>query len=108
MNPYHYKISLRLRHPSMILAADVFIYLGDLAPVLGAIHASLRPGGIAAFTLETASGQPYRLTRGRRFAHDPAHAAGLARAARFAPALEEPVTLRFELGAAVAGAAVVL
>lgn len=92
----------------LILAADVFIYIGDLAPVLNAIHASLRPGGLAAFTLETASGRPYRLTRGRRFAHDPAHVAGLARAAGFTPMLEAPATLRFEVGEAVAGAAVVL
>jgi predicted TPR repeat methyltransferase len=92
----------------LIVAADVFIYLGDLAPVLTAMQASLRADGLAAFTLETASGQPYRLTPSRRFAHDPAHVVALARAAGFALVLQDPVTLRVEAGVAVAGAAFVL
>jgi predicted TPR repeat methyltransferase len=92
----------------LIVAADMFIYLGDLAPVLGAIHGSLRPGGLVAFSLETASGRPYRLTPTRRFAHDPTHVAGLAREAGFAAVLEEPIILRTEADAPVAGAAVVL
>jgi predicted TPR repeat methyltransferase len=92
----------------LIVAADVFIYVGDLAPALAAMHASLRPDGLAAFTLETAAGQPYRLTASRRFAHDPAHVAMLSDTTGFARALEEAVTLRIEADTPVAGTTLVL
>ncbi len=92
----------------LVVAADVFIYLGDLAPVIAAMHAGLRAGGVATFTLETTTGQPYRLMPHRRFAHDPAHVTTLARNAGFAVALEEPLTLRIEAGISVAGALLVL
>ncbi len=35
-----------------IIAADTLVYFGDLAPVIAAAAAALRPGGILAFTLE--------------------------------------------------------
>jgi predicted TPR repeat methyltransferase len=92
----------------LIVATDVFIYVGDPAPALAAMHASLRGEGLAAFTLETAAGQPWRLTANRRFAHDPARVAALARTAGFTLAREEAVALRIEAGAPVAGAAIVL
>lgn len=36
----------------LILAADVFIYVGALEAVFAAAHAALRPGGMLAFSLE--------------------------------------------------------
>jgi len=37
----------------MVVAADVVIYFGDLAPLLAAARHALRPGGILAFSVET-------------------------------------------------------
>jgi predicted TPR repeat methyltransferase len=37
---------------SLIVAADVFVYLGSLLPVLNAAGAVLQPGGLLAFTTE--------------------------------------------------------
>ena len=54
----------------LLLAADVFIYVGDLGPVLGATRGALCRGGAFAFTTETlADGDGYRLLRTRRYAH---------------------------------------
>src|SRR5690348_9789278 len=42
-------------HPQtwdVVLSADTLVYFGDLAEVLAATHAALRPGGRLAFTLE--------------------------------------------------------
>jgi hypothetical protein len=36
----------------LIAASDVFLYMGDLQPVLSAAHAFLAPEGLLAFTLE--------------------------------------------------------
>jgi SAM-dependent methyltransferase len=37
----------------LALAADVFVYVNDLAPVFAEVARVLRPGGILAFTVET-------------------------------------------------------
>ena len=36
----------------LVLAADVLVYLGDLAPVFAAVAATLTPGGFFAFTVQ--------------------------------------------------------
>jgi predicted TPR repeat methyltransferase len=41
------------RRYDLVIAADVFAYLHDLAPVMRAAADSLRPGGIVAFTVES-------------------------------------------------------
>lgn len=53
----------------LILAADVFVYLGDLAPVFAAARGALRPGGRFAFTTEACDGGEYQLQEVRRYAH---------------------------------------
>jgi predicted TPR repeat methyltransferase len=51
-----------------ILAADLLIYIGDLADLFAAATARLRPGGLFAFSIETQR-QRYVLRRTRRYAH---------------------------------------
>jgi predicted TPR repeat methyltransferase len=64
----------------LILAADVFIYVGDLRSVLTSIRNALRPGGLFAFTIEVWDGpEAYRLLPTRRYAQTPAYIATLAR-----------------------------
>jgi predicted TPR repeat methyltransferase len=67
----------------LIVAADVFVYLGDLAPVFAASGRVLRPTGRLAFTVEASESPGYHLQPTRRFVHhrdylrDTAAAAGL-------------------------------
>ncbi|MFC0384855.1 methyltransferase [Muricoccus vinaceus] len=92
----------------LVAAADVLNYLGDLAPALNAMAAALRPGGHAAFSIETGEGAPFVLGEGMRYRHDPAHVLALAEATRLRPLAREEVVLREERGAPVAGTLLVL
>jgi len=53
----------------LILAADVFIYIGELSDVFSAVLNALRPGGRFVFVVEAHDGQGYVLRPSRRFAH---------------------------------------
>jgi len=53
----------------LLVAADVLVYVGDLAPVLSAAAAALRPGGLFAFSVEEHSGAGFTLLPTRRYAH---------------------------------------
>jgi predicted TPR repeat methyltransferase len=53
----------------LIAAADVFCYLGDLHPVLAASNASLRAGGLLAFTVEASEAGDFTLGPSGRYAH---------------------------------------
>jgi predicted TPR repeat methyltransferase len=65
----------------LILAADVFMYLDDLAPVLTASAHVLAPAGLLAFSVETHDGDGVILRESLRYAHGAAHMrAGLAAA----------------------------
>lgn len=99
----------------LCLAADVFIYLADLGPVLAGIGRVLRPGGLAAFTVqspdEAAAGDPVdaaRLGADGRFAHPDAHLETAARGAGLATALHIPAAIRRERGRDVPGRVIVL
>ena len=70
----------RDRHPiGLIVAADSYIYFGDLDPLFAAMRDGLQDGGFAAFTLENASDEAaldaskpdwkWQLTASGRFAH---------------------------------------
>jgi predicted TPR repeat methyltransferase len=57
------------RGVDLVLAADAFIYLADLVPVLTQASRVLVPGGLLAFTLETHDGEGFIMGEGRRYAH---------------------------------------
>jgi predicted TPR repeat methyltransferase len=52
----------------LILAADLFIYIGDLTELFAAASAILRAGALFAFSIETQQ-ERYVLRRTRRYAH---------------------------------------
>ena len=54
---------------NLVVAADAFVYLPDLAPVLGEARRVLASGGVLAFTLETHDGSGIVLGEGLRYAH---------------------------------------
>lgn len=66
----------------LVAAADVLIYLGDLAPTFAAAAAALRSGGVFAFTVEKLADESrdYALQDSRRFAHSAAYLRRLAAA----------------------------
>jgi len=53
----------------LILAADAFVYLSDLAPVLNEVKRVLAPGGLLAFTVETHEAVGVIIGAGLRYAH---------------------------------------
>ena len=67
--------ALAARRPSydLILAADTFVYLGDLVAVFGHAARRLKPGGCLLFTLEQDEGENYRLGPKRRYRHSEAY-----------------------------------
>ena len=68
------------RH-NLVLGADVFVYCGDLAPIVAAVARVLAPGGEFAFTVETHSGAGILLQPTLRYAHGPAHVEAAVEAA---------------------------
>lgn len=89
-----------------VIAADVFVYVGDLAPELAAIRQVLRPGGTMIFTTERwdtpPPGASWRLARNGRYVHARDHLRTLAEAAGFSVVEAGPTTLRNEYGKPVA------
>lgn len=66
------------RHHDIAVAADTFIYLGELGPVFAAVRQALRPGGVLAFSAEVAEGADFRLDAHMRYAHSEAYLRRLA------------------------------
>lgn len=62
----------------LVLAADVFVYVGDLAQVFAATAAKLHPGGLFAFSLESHAGEGYALKQSNRFGHSLRYVISLA------------------------------
>jgi predicted TPR repeat methyltransferase len=91
----------------LVLAADVFVYVNDLAPVITAAARVLAPGGFLAFTVETHAGDGVVMQPTLRYAHAQAHVrAAIADAGLELLRLSRAST-RTEKGAAVAGLVVV-
>jgi predicted TPR repeat methyltransferase len=53
----------------LVLAADAFCYVPELAPVLAEVRRVLAPGGLLAFTVETHDGEGVMIGEGLRYAH---------------------------------------
>ena len=53
----------------LVLAADVFVYVNDLAPAFAAVARVLAPGGLLAFTVETHASDGIKLLPTLRYAH---------------------------------------
>jgi len=87
---------------ALIVAGDVFCYLGELAPTFAAARRRLAPGGVLAFTVERGD-DDYRLGPAGRYAHSGAYLARLAETHGLAVAACESVPLRLEHGRPVEG-----
>lgn len=92
----------------LLLAADVFIYIGDPGEVFAAATTSLRPGGLFAFTIETIDSGDYVLRPTRRYAQSLAYIQRVAGDFGFESASISPAVIRAGEGPAVQGAVIVI
>lgn len=93
----------------LIAAADVMVYLGDLAPVLAAARSALRDNGTLAFTVEKAENcDSYMLGAKHRYAHAPDYLRHQADLAGFAVLLLEDAVTRKDGGIDVPGMVAIL
>lgn len=88
----------------LVLAADVFIYIGDLARVFQLSKAALKPGGLFAFSVEAApQDTTYLLRATNRYAHSEGYIRDLARTSDLAEVSCDRAVLRKQGGAPVEG-----
>lgn len=88
----------------LIVASDVFNYIGDLAAVVDAAAERLAPGGLLAFSVERgADDVDFAVQESLRFAHGEAYLRRLASQSGFEVRAIEPTTLRLDAGKPVEG-----
>lgn len=92
----------------LIVAADVFVYIGDLSEVFGRARQALRDGGRFCFSVESSATDDFQLQPSRRYAHGAAHVRALAAAHGFTVADAVSATLRRDRGTDIAGEVLVL
>ncbi len=94
----------------VVISADTLVYFGELEAAFSAAHATLRPGGVLAFTLEAepaGSDARHRLNQNGRYSHREDYVRECLAAAQLALLQLEPGVLRKEMGADVRGHVVV-
>lgn len=100
---------LQTQHQSfdLIIAAELVIYIGDLAYLLPLVGNALRPGGLLALSIETgeeiSETLGYKLRATRRYAHSPAYVRQMALVSGLSEVASKPVSLRRAAGKMEAG-----
>lgn len=92
---------------NLVVAADAFVYLSDLAPVLNEARRVLVSGGVLAFTVETFDGSGVVLGEGLRYAHSAEYVRGTLAKAGLKLLTLEPASPRIENNEPVRGLVVV-
>ncbi len=92
----------------LIVATDVFPYLGRIEPIVAGAAARLNPGGLFAFSTETLSdaalgGKPFTVGAKQRFAHSAGYVRDVLAANGFVVLAMDDITVRMEEGAPVPG-----
>jgi predicted TPR repeat methyltransferase len=88
----------------LIIATDVFVYIGDLSRIFAAAKTALRPGGLFAFSTEAEDGSgTFVLRTSGRYAHTEAYIRYLSGEAGLAEISMNRVILRKEAGKAIEG-----
>lgn len=88
----------------LVVAADVFCYVPELAPVFAGVARVLRPGGHFAFTIQTHGGEGAIVGADARVHHAPALVHRLVEANGFEVLEAETVSTRKDRGEPVPGA----
>ena len=87
----------------LVVAADVFVYLGDLSAVFDGVRRVLRPGGRFLFSVEAAVEGEVELGTSRRYRHALPYLQRLAAQQGFEPEHTVSGVLRRNLNADVQG-----
>ena len=93
-------------HPQqydLVVASDVFVYVGDLAPVFQSARASLKKDGLFCFSVEAIESGSFALRTTGRYAHSREYLESLAVQYRFVSESIEPTVIRQESGKDVTG-----
>ena len=97
------------RSYDLVVAADVLVYLGDLAAVMRAVAAGLTPRGLFAFTVERADPSiEWRLGEKSRYAHGEPYIRRSAEAVGLRVRACDPASTRSEAGQPVPGLIILL
>ena len=91
----------------LAIAADAFVYLGDLTPVFAAAAKALAPSGLLVFTIECGEA-PFALGPAMRFRHSDAHVRQAAAEAGLSVVHFAAASTRREAGADAEGRLVAL
>jgi predicted TPR repeat methyltransferase len=94
----------------VVISADTLVYFGELEAAFAAVHATLSPGGVLAFTLEAepaGSDARHRLNQNGRYSHREDYVRECLAGAQLTLLQLEPGVLRKEMGADVRGHVVV-
>ena len=91
----------------LVLAGDVFCYLGDLLNVFTAARLALRPSGVLAFSVELSKEAGWKLTPSRRYVHGEGYVLETATKAALKLQSVQTQVLRRDGGKEVAGLIVV-
>lgn len=78
----------------LILAGDLFVYVGDLGKVFASALRALRGGGLFAFSLERHDGEGFVLHSKVRFAHSLSYISELSRAHQFGEVRVREISVR--------------
>lgn len=81
---------------SLMIAADVLVYFGELQVLLAAASNALKPGGYFLFNVEAGTGEDFVITPSGRFAHSEAYLNRLAQTCQFEVVLLQPEILRYQ------------
>lgn len=96
----------------LVLAADVFAYIGDLSRIFRALRKRMASRGLVAFTVEKAvhgeEGADFTLRESLRFAHSETYLRRLAAENGLAVIASEEAALRKDRGADILGLAMLL
>jgi predicted TPR repeat methyltransferase len=92
----------------LVLAADVFIYIGAIEELFTAITTRLAPGGILAFSIEASGGKDIEIRASGRFAHSPSYIERLSVSLGFALLETADHVIRLENNQPIPGALYVL
>jgi predicted TPR repeat methyltransferase len=87
----------------LAVAADVFVYLGDLSPIFLAVRCSLSQGGLFCFSVEAADDGDFTLRSTLRYAHSMAYLRRLAEQHQLIVEMIEPQVIRQDRGANIDG-----
>lgn len=94
---------------NLLVAADVLIYVGELAPTFEAATSVLRPGGWFVFSVEHTDGDRYKMnTKHHRYSHSHPYVQRLASMYGFIEEAFNPIVIRQEAGQPVPGHLAVL